>query len=114
MKAQNSLLELYKCAVCFEPMHSAVSLDPCGHEFDQNCAIQMISWTKKCPTCRRNIDSFRPAYITRHAVKALLQNVTIKVYLFSDHKYTYQMKRTSKAIDLFHLILVAGSSKSLR
>jgi hypothetical protein len=106
----NKLLDTHSCCVCLEPMKSAVSLNPCGHELDEGCALKISSSsTKQCPICRVDVDSFRPAYNTRQAVEVLLQNmqhspITIQVNQLTGHKHTYKIERNSKAIDLFKLI----------
>lgn len=106
-----ALLDLYNCCVCLEPMKTAVSLDPCGHELNEGCADAILSSTKKCPSCRVDVNSFKPSYNTRQAVETILQNmpctdsVTIHVSsIMNKDKYTYTMKRDSKAIELFKRI----------
>lgn len=102
-------LDMFNCCMCFEPMKSAVSLNPCGHELDEGCANAILSSTKNCPICRVDVDSFRPAYITRQAVELLLQNmqqpdVIIHVNRLTGARLTYKMKRDSKTIDLYKRI----------
>lgn len=107
MNQINNLLDIYICCICIQPMKSAVSLNPCGHELDEGCANTILSSTKACPICRVNVDSFRPAYITRQAIENLLQNmqhkddITIHVKRLNGLNHTYKMERDSKAIDLF-------------
>lgn len=75
MNGINNLLDIYSCCVCFESMESAVSLNPCGHELDEGCANAILSSKTVCPICRADVDSFRPAYVTRQAVEVLLKNM---------------------------------------
>lgn len=105
----SNLSDMYSCCICFEPMKSAVSLNPCGHELDEGCANAILSSMKGCPVCRVDVDSFRPAYTTREAVEVLLQNmehtnIIIHVNRLTGHKHTYKIGRDSKAIDLFKRI----------
>ncbi len=106
MNGTNNLSDIYSCCICYEPMKSAVSLTPCGHELDEGCANAILSSMKGCPICRVDVDSFRPAYTTRQAVEVLLQNmqhpdIIIHVNRLTGHKHTYKMERDSKTIDLF-------------
>lgn len=105
MSGISNLSNMYSCCMCFEPMKSAVSLNPCGHEIDEGCANTIIASKIGCPICRVDVDSFRPAYTTRQAAEALFQNmehtnITIHVKELSGRKHTYQIRRDSKAIDL--------------
>jgi hypothetical protein len=91
-------------------MKSAVSLNPCGHELDEKCAQGILSSSSKnCPVCLADVNSFRPAYITRQVIDKLFPNIqhpelTIIVHRLSGEKHTYKVERNSKTIDLFKLI----------
>lgn len=116
MNGVNGLPDLYHCCICDEPMKSAVSLNPCGHELDQTCAAAL----KKCPFCRVDVTSFRPAFITRQAVEALLKNmerqenavvkeikqekITVHVHRLTGQKFTYKMGSAEKTINVFKLL----------
>eukprot|EP00891_Asterochloris_glomerata_P008571 jgi/Astpho2/8571/fgenesh1_pg.00126_%23_2_t len=43
-----------QCAVCLEDMKEP-ACGPCGHCFCKECLVACVKATKKCPTCRKNI-----------------------------------------------------------
>ncbi len=106
----NSLIDIYQCVICLEPMKSAVSLNPCGHELDEVCALEILATdNKKCPVCRKDIDSFRPAYLTRQAIEILVPKmlnsmVTIQVKTITGAKITLNIERNCKVAKLFPAI----------
>jgi hypothetical protein len=109
MSITKNLLDAYNCCICLEPMKTAVSFNPCGHEVNEKCAKDTLSSTKKCPMCRVDVESFRPAYFTRQAVESLLKTmqqpkITIHVKTLLGHKYTFKVEKDSKVINLFNLI----------
>lgn len=64
--------DIYDCPICYELNDTAVSLNPCGHELHESCALRIIrELGNNCPECRTPIQSFRPALTTRKAVESL-------------------------------------------
>ncbi len=111
MSITNLLLDVYNCSICFEPMKTAVSLNPCGHELDEGCANVVLKSRKACPICLVVVDSFRPAYTTRQAVEVLFQNmqhpeINIHVNRLDKQVLSYKITSDEKGINLFKRIFI--------
>lgn len=108
MSLSSSLLDIYTCCVCLDPLKRAVSLN-CGHEVNRKCAKKILRSTKRCPICQVDVNSFKPAFITRQATQAVLNDIqqsliTIHVQPLQGKKLKYIIDRNSKAISLFKCI----------
>lgn len=73
----SKLLEIYSCAICLEPNTTAVFFPECGHEFHMQCAQKILESTRSCSICCANVTTFKPAYVTRQAVAALLESARV-------------------------------------
>lgn len=107
----SSLKDNFSCPTCLEPLRSAVSLNPCGHELNESCAQAVLELpNKQCPICLVCVDSFRPAYVTRNAVAIVFQeakpsgSVEIKVKSITGRAATFYMNKDDKIAKLFPLI----------
>jgi C3HC4-type zinc finger (RING finger) protein len=123
MQMMCHLEDIYNCAICLEPMKTAVFLNPCGHEFDEACVRGVLETSnKKCPVCQVDVYSFQPAYTTRQAIAKLQQimpnsSVVIHVRSLSGHHITLNMERNckvAKLLPLFSKSLGFSSPKNIK
>lgn len=71
-----NLLRQYECAICYETMACAVSINPCGDTFCFSCMQEWSVAHSTCPTCSSNFD-LRQAIISRvtdNAVREILKD----------------------------------------
>lgn len=112
---QKQLDEIYNCSICLEHLdETAISLNPCGHELHESCAVELKAAVFKCPECRVDIRDYRPAYRTQAATQFIFRKeklptevqvsnpteVQVSVKTLSGGHYKFSVDRNKKTVVL--------------
>ena len=49
---QDGQHEVANCAICMEDIKGRAAVMPCGHIFDEECAVKWLETKNSCPICR--------------------------------------------------------------